>query len=298
MDTVHTYILSKEDKINKVLELCQSRGSGQNNVPDDTEDPNNNRREELFNLSIALFQDNREYIIGNAHLPIEDLVDTIQQFESKNGTYDRKTKRSLLTRTLFLYGTTYSQRENCIIGKLQLEVNYSQEKLYLSKREAVIYENQQREQKKMNSKGQSIPAEPYSCFMHRETYINRKIPLNAKLSVLIDRVSHLKESIENIEHFAKIQHSVEFQDGEDVMSLSRTSMVHNKSENEHLDRRRVLNHILKHGMNLRILGSVFEEDQELCKKVEDSQSGFGKYQTRMLYNSLNPVFGEVFEINL
>jgi len=50
------------------------------------------------------------------------------------------------------------------------------------------------------------------------------------------------------------------------MSLSRNSMVHNKSENEHLDRRRVLNHILKHGMNLKILGSIFEEDQELCKK--------------------------------
>jgi len=43
--------------------------------------------------------------------------------------------------------------------------------------------------------------------MHRETYVNRKIPLNAKLSVLIDRVHNLKESIENIEHFAKIQHS-------------------------------------------------------------------------------------------
>ena len=107
-------------------------------MPDESEDPNNNRREELFNISIALFQYNREYIIGNAHLPIEDLIDTISQFEGKNGTYDRKTKRSLLVRTLFLYGTTYSQRENCIIGKLQLEVNYCQEKLYLSKREAVI----------------------------------------------------------------------------------------------------------------------------------------------------------------
>ena len=82
------------------------------------------------------------------------------------------------------------------------------------------------------------------------------------------------------------------------MSLSRNSMVHNKSENEHLDRRRVLNHILKHGMNLKILGSIFEEDQELCKKGGEDKSGFGKYQTRMLYNSLNPVFGEVFEINL
>ncbi len=40
--------------------------------------------------------------------------------------------------------------------------------------------------------------------MHRETYINRKIPLNALLSVYVDRLSGLKESIENIEHFAKI----------------------------------------------------------------------------------------------
>ena len=100
-----------------------------------------------------------------------------------------------MNRTLFLYGTTYSQRENCIIGKLQLEVKYSQEKLFLSKSEAKAYLNFEKKDTGQN---------PYSCFMHRETYVNRKIPLNAKLSVLIDRVSHLKESIENIEHFAKI----------------------------------------------------------------------------------------------
>jgi hypothetical protein len=40
--------------------------------------------------------------------------------------------------------------------------------------------------------------------MQRETYINRKIPLNALLSVHIDKVTNLKESIENIEHFARI----------------------------------------------------------------------------------------------
>ncbi len=45
--------------------------------------------------------------------------------------------------------------------------------------------------------------------MHRETYINRKIPLNALLSVYVDRVSNIKESIENIEHFAKINSIVE-----------------------------------------------------------------------------------------
>lgn len=76
----------------------------------------------------------------------------------------------------------------------------------LSKKEAIEYEKEQIESKSYNYKGDHIPKSPYSCFMHRETYINRKIPLNAKISVLIDRVSHLKESIENIEHFHKIQH--------------------------------------------------------------------------------------------
>jgi len=64
----------------------------------------------------------------------------IGQYEGKNGTFDRRTRRSSLNRTLFLYGTNYSQRENCIIGKLQLDVDYSQEKLFLNKKEAREYE--------------------------------------------------------------------------------------------------------------------------------------------------------------
>ena len=44
--------------------------------------------------------------------------------------------------------------------------------------------------------------------MQRETYINRKIPLNAVIFVNIEKVSNLKESIQNIEHFAKIQQAV------------------------------------------------------------------------------------------
>lgn len=50
----------------------------------------------------------------------------------------------------------------------------------------------------------SLEANP-SCFLHRETFIKRKIPLNAVLSVEIERINNLKESLENIEHFAKIQ---------------------------------------------------------------------------------------------
>lgn len=131
MDTVHTYVISKTDNIKKVLEMCQQRGQAQaSQFPPDQRDGIQNeqhlRREELFNISIALYQDNREYIIGNAHLPIEDLLDTIHQHETKTGAYQKKDKKTVLTRTLFLYGTTYSQRENCIIGKLQLSLQYSQ----------------------------------------------------------------------------------------------------------------------------------------------------------------------------
>ena len=130
--------------------------------------------------------------------------------------------------------------------------------------------------------------------MHRETYINRKIPLNAKLSVLIDRVSHLKESIENIEHFHKIQHSamafdLEQEGDDEIMKaisghLSSSTMVQNRADNQHLDRRRVLHHILKNGLNLIVKCSKFEEDQELVKKFEkmgqeqnQSVGSYGKY---------------------
>lgn len=56
MDTVHTYILSKEDDIKKVLELCQTRGQEMNHPENDMlENHNQNRKEELFNMSIALY---------------------------------------------------------------------------------------------------------------------------------------------------------------------------------------------------------------------------------------------------
>lgn len=143
MDTVHTYVIGKDDKIRKVLELCQSRGGAQASGGYDEEhqvlNSQHARREELFNISIALYQDNREFIVGNAHLPIEDLIDTIEQYDNKTGTYSRKDKKTRLNRTIFLYGTSYSQRENCIIGKLVLDLQYSQEKLILSKKEAQAY---------------------------------------------------------------------------------------------------------------------------------------------------------------
>jgi hypothetical protein len=41
-----------------------------------------------------------------------------------------------MKRVIFLYGTSYSQRENCIIGKLGIEVSYGALRQVLTKREA------------------------------------------------------------------------------------------------------------------------------------------------------------------
>jgi hypothetical protein len=45
-------------------------------------------------------------------------------------------------------------------------------------------------------------------------------------------------------------------------------MVQNRQNMQHLDRRRVLKHILKNGLNLIVRCSVFEEDQDLSKKYD------------------------------
>lgn len=38
--------------------------------------------------------------------------------------------------------------------------------------------------------------------------------------------------------------------------------------------------------------------RKFSQMSNDDEGSYGRYQTRMLYNSLNPVFGEVFELNL
>jgi len=63
-------------------------------------------------------------VIGNAQMPIEDLCDLVKDYEDCTNQYIRKTDTALMKRVIFLYGTTYSQRENCIIGKIAVEVSY------------------------------------------------------------------------------------------------------------------------------------------------------------------------------
>jgi hypothetical protein len=196
------------------------------------------------------------------------LVELVNDFNNETNSFVASQEKAVLKRVLFLYGTSYSQRENCIIGKVVVEIAYNAIKQFLSAHEAKAMKK---------NKNQEATG---SCFMHRETFINRKIPLNALLSVFVDRVTNLKESIENIEHFARINHNTFRPDSEDGEPASKQS--------EHqVDRRRILTQILKNGLNLVVLTSVFDEDEDLKLRFADSQQ-----QTRMLYNSLNPVFCE------
>ena len=94
---------------------------------------NQHNAAQLFNISVALYKDNREFVIGNAQLPLEDLNDLVRDHNEKSGGYDRKDEKATLNRVIFLYGTSYSQRENCIIGKVNIEISYTALRQFLSK---------------------------------------------------------------------------------------------------------------------------------------------------------------------
>ena len=50
---------------------------------------NNSGSEGLFNVSLVLYDaSNREYVIGNAQLPVEDLTDAIQNYNEEVGSYN------------------------------------------------------------------------------------------------------------------------------------------------------------------------------------------------------------------
>ena len=100
-------------------------------------------------MSLVLYQDSREFVIGNSQLPIEDLCDLVSDFENKKGGFDRKECKAVLSRVLFLYGTSYSLRENCIIGKVAVEISYAALKQFLSKAEAKDLKKQQKRNKKV-----------------------------------------------------------------------------------------------------------------------------------------------------
>ena len=57
-------------------------------------------------------------------MPIEDLLDLVADYDNQTGGYQPKSDTAVLKRVLFLYGTSYSQRENCIVGKVGITISY------------------------------------------------------------------------------------------------------------------------------------------------------------------------------
>jgi len=104
MDTVHTYTLGKEKSLAHQFRQVS---------------------EQTFNLSVIVFEDGKECVIGNAPIPVEDIVDIISDYDNKVGMYREEAKKSTLRRVLIIYGTSFCQREGCFIGKLDLEIAYS-----------------------------------------------------------------------------------------------------------------------------------------------------------------------------
>ena len=89
-----------------------------------------------------------------------------------------------------VYGTSYCGRENCYIGKLNLEINYQEIKEFitavpeaLSATAGATKPNGAADPSQMDISQTMFNQANQQCFMHRETFINRKIPLSANISV-------------------------------------------------------------------------------------------------------------------
>ena len=101
----------------------------------------------------------------------------------------------------------------------------------------------------------------------------------------------MKESIENIEHFARIHQNAMEERTLNDMSLQGVTKLRGTKTEQQVDRRRILTQILKNGLNLVVLTSIFDEDETLKDRFPESRQS-----TRMLYNSLSPVFGESYQL--
>lgn len=63
MNTIHTYILDKDQKIQSLLK---------NQI---------NKHDSSFNIQIVMYDDRNEYVVGNAQLPIDDIIDLVENHD-------------------------------------------------------------------------------------------------------------------------------------------------------------------------------------------------------------------------
>ena len=115
MKTSHSSVIKKSDKIRDLLNDLEILFIYQNENKDSTEKDS-------------------EIIFGRANLPVEELQDLILNVNNNTNSNNRS--------TLFIYGTEKINREDCIIGKLKIVLNYNKQNLIENENENILYEKQ------------------------------------------------------------------------------------------------------------------------------------------------------------
>lgn len=205
-------------------------------------------------------------------MPIDDLI------ELSSETYDNVpgeigTKKAVSRRKLIIYGTVFSQRDKCIIGKLDVEFTYSREIIEASSN---------------RSPGVSISNDLY---LQKEVFLNRKIPLNGYLSIDIGELSELKDSLDNIEYLISLYNDPDSRDNLKNRTMLNSIDGIKSKRTENIDRKRALMRMYKEGLNIGVTVSVFEESMVLKQR-------FGTHETGVVFKTLNPNFNNEHEYRI
>ncbi len=121
MKTSHSNVLKTNDKIKDLLSDLQILFIYQSN--ENTKEDNDGNT------------NNNEVVFGKANLPVEDFQELIFNLNTNNSNNKKL--------TIFIYGTEKINREDCIIGKLKLSLNYNiQNILQENENENILYEKQ------------------------------------------------------------------------------------------------------------------------------------------------------------
>ena len=230
------------------------------------------KSDEWFTISLSWLKEGQEMNIGNHQMPIEDLIKLVEDYEAIEGG-EIANKFSSEKRKLVFYGTVFSQRENCIIGKLDVEFKY--------KRELV-------EASSNRQPGVSVSNDLY---LQKEVFMNRRIPLNGYLNVEIGELSDLKYSLDNIYHLISLYNDPDSRESLKNRTLLNANEDYAEDRIENIDHKRAILKIKRDGLNLAVVWSIFEQTDELKQR-------FGTHQTGVVFQTLHPNFNDQHEYRI
>jgi len=111
LQATHSITLHKKESIQDVLQKHMESSDQQ-----------------TFNLSLNQYDNGQTYVVGNAQLPVEDIIQLVSSQASDSFSLSSP---QTLSRILMLYGTSHCERENLYIGKLSLNMSYHSVREYV-----------------------------------------------------------------------------------------------------------------------------------------------------------------------